>query len=166
MFFLQSWAIICLCVFVCVLGGVISESLRTENYPAAILSWINSYFHYSSPPSPLSILIFSIPDIPCLASSLPLNLENHTADVTELRYCSVIENVTIIWHLCLGVDNFVCFALFSPVICLADTSKRNIFCTFILAHIHVSQKDMRHMIFQRQQTLQFIIRKHRLLYFH
>lgn len=130
-------------VFLLLLSTVLFFYNFLQPFPLLSSLYYFPNFHHPSLSFPLSILISSILDIPCLASSPPLNLENHTADVTELRYCSVIGTVTIIQHLRLRVDNFAYFAFFSPVIYSVDPSQRNICCTFILAHIHFPQKTCR-----------------------
>lgn len=92
------------------------------------------------PKSPFSFLFSSPFYLHFLTSTvllLPLlNQQNHTSDVTELRYSNVIENATII---CIsGLAASAALPCSLSVIYLADTSQRSNSCISALACIQFS----------------------------
>lgn len=97
-----------------------------------------SWFPLILPSLSPAILMFSIPDIPFLTSSPTLNLENHAADNTELRYRSCnwkCDNHTAFvsqgWQLCIVLS-----VLSSWLILHKETFSALSFCTkpFLPAH--------------------------------
>lgn len=116
-------------------------SLMCSHFPLIPFTFIQlCLISPAFPKSPFSFLFSSPFYLHFLTSTvllLPLlNQQNHTSDVTELRYSNVIENATII---CIsGLAASAALPCSLSVIYLADTSQRSNSCISALACIQFS----------------------------